>query len=97
VKIVFHPLVFSEIDAIMSYYEEIAGPALADRFFEDFSETVRKVSANPQSFSIRAGNLRRANLSRFPFNLLFRDFPDHVRILVLRHHSRHPGHGRERS
>ncbi|MCC5841733.1 MAG: type II toxin-antitoxin system RelE/ParE family toxin [Opitutales bacterium] len=96
-KIVFHPLVFTEIDAIMTYYEEIAEFALADRFFEDFSQTVRRVSENPQSFSNRAGDFRRANLRRFPFNLLFRDFPDHVRVLVLRHHSRNPKYGQERT
>jgi len=28
VKIVFHPRVFSEIDAIMRYYEDVADPEL---------------------------------------------------------------------
>jgi len=40
--------------------------------------------------------LRRANLKRFPYHFLFRVVGDCVRILVVRHHRRHPEYGVER-
>ena len=42
------------------------------------------------------GDLRRVNLDRFPYHFLFRIHGDTVRILVVRHHRRHPLYGRQR-
>jgi hypothetical protein len=33
------------------------------------------------------------NLDRFPYHFLFRIVDDGVRVLVVRHHSRHPSLG----
>jgi hypothetical protein len=35
-RLVFHPEVYSDIDAIMRYYEQVATPELADRFYAEF-------------------------------------------------------------
>ena len=92
-KIVFHPRVFGEVDAIMHYYETVAGPQLADDFYREFRKYVQNVSIDPGRFSLRKGEYRRANLKRFPYNFLFRVLDDHIRILVVRHHGRIPGFG----
>ena len=42
--VVFHPRVFSEVDAIMRYYEDIAGPRLADDFYDEFRLFVQHAS-----------------------------------------------------
>jgi hypothetical protein len=34
-RLVFHPEVYSDIDAIMRYYEQVANPELADRFYAE--------------------------------------------------------------
>lgn len=94
--VVFHPRVFSEVDAIMRYYEDVAGPELADDFYDEFRLFVQHASQYPERYSIREGRLRRANLKRFPYNFLFRVLDDHIRILVVRHHARRPSHGTKR-
>ena len=92
-NIVFHPRVFSELDLIMRYYEEVAGLKLAGEFYEEFRKCVRLTANSPQLFSEKNRNFRRVNLNRFPYNFLFRIQTDTIRILVVRHNARKPGFG----
>lgn len=95
-RLALHPKVYSDIDAVMSYYEQIAGSELAREFYRELRGTFNWVIARPESYSIRQRDLRRANLQRFPYHILFRVTADSVRVLVVRHHSRHPSFGRSR-
>jgi len=95
-RIVFHPKVFSEVDAIMGYYESVAGSHLADEFYSEFRFFVRDAAGDSEKYNIRKGNFRRVNLNRFPYNFLFRVHNDTIRILVLRHHVRRPAYGTKR-
>ena len=92
-KVEFHPKVFSEVDSILSYYEQISDSKLAVDFYEEFLWFVNKAAQQPEIYSIQAGGLRRMNLRRFPYNFLFRIMDDHIRILVVRHHARRPSYG----
>jgi toxin ParE1/3/4 len=94
--LVLHPKVYSDIDRIMGYYEEVATPELANEFYAELRHLMREAAARPQSFSIRERDLRRVNLQRFPYHFLFRIVGDAVRILVVRHHGRHPSLGARR-
>jgi len=95
-RIVFHPKVFSEVDAIMEYYERVAGAPLAEDFYAEFRLFVQDAADSPEKYNIRKGNFRRANLERFPFNFLFRIQDKTIRILVVRHHARRPTFGTNR-
>lgn len=57
----------------------------ATRFFEELTKRVAQAHAQPQRFHPVAGELRRANLERFPYHFLFRVRDDTVRVLVVRH------------
>ena len=92
----FHPSVFSEIDAIMRYYEEVAGFTLAEDFYSEFRSVVLEASEHPHGISERLGGYRRVNLRRFPYNFLIRELDDRIRVLVVRHHARHPDFGAKR-
>jgi plasmid stabilization system protein ParE len=92
-RVVLHPKVYSDIDTIMSYYEQVATPELASEFYAELRRLITEAAARPESFSIRERDLRRGNLQRFPFHFLFRVVDDTIRILVVRHHSRHPSLG----
>jgi len=89
----FHPKVWSDIDAVMTYYEQVASPQLADEFYAELRSFIEKAAANPERFAIRERDLRRVNLKRFPYHFLFRIVGGAVRILVVRHHRRNPSHG----
>ena len=95
-RLVLHPKVYSDIDAIMNYYEQAATSELADEFFAELRFVMGQAAASPERFSIREADIRRANLRRFPYHFLFRIVGDVVRILVVRHHSRHPALGSAR-
>lgn len=92
----FHRLVQSDLGIVLQYYETVGGKRLADRFFDEITALVEAIEQRPGSFHPVAKDLRRANMSNFPYHLLFRDRLEAVRILVLRHHRRHPGFGAKR-
>jgi toxin ParE1/3/4 len=92
-RLVLHPKVYSDIDSIMAYYEEVATTELADEFYAELRHFMTKAATRPESFAVRERDIRRVNLHRFPYHFLFRIVGDAVRILVIRHHSRHPSLG----
>lgn len=73
----------------MDYYENAGGPALADEFYAELWSYIDKAIESPEADAIRARDIRRVNLERFPFHL-FRIVDDQVRILAVRHHRRRP-------
>lgn len=89
-RLVLHPKVYSDIDSIMNYYEEVASRELADEFYAELRLAMVRATTKPEQYSIRHGDIRRANLQRFPYHFLFRIVGDASRILGVRHHSRHP-------
>lgn len=89
-QLVLHPKVYSDIDEIMGYYERVATRELADEFYAELQYYIQQAVERPESFAIRAHDLRRVNLQRFPYHFLFRTVGDVVRILVVRHHRRRP-------
>ena len=95
-RLVLHPKVYSDIDRIMDYYERVATSQLANEFYFELRALMAQAALEPESFSIRTGDIRRANLHRFPYHFLFRIVEGVVRVLVVRHHSRHPAVGTER-
>ena len=90
---VFHPRVYADLAKIMEYYERVATPELADDFYREFRLHVEEAVGRPESFALRERDIRRANLRRFPYHVLFRVVGDAVRILVVRHHRRRPSFG----
>ena len=92
-RLVLHPQIRSDVDAIMEYYERVASRELADDFYAELRRFMLEVVERPESFSIRERDFRRVNLHRFPYHFLFRVVGNTVRILVVRHHRRHPSLG----
>ncbi|MGA2864953.1 MAG: type II toxin-antitoxin system RelE/ParE family toxin [Verrucomicrobiota bacterium] len=92
----FHRLIRKDLRSVLAYYEEAVGPELARRFYQEFEELVAAIERNPRRFHLVATMLRRANFRSFPYHLLFRETEAGPRVLVLRHHRRHPDHGAER-
>jgi plasmid stabilization system protein ParE len=95
-RLILHPKVYSDIDEIMQRYERVASSQLANEFYVELRQHMAEAARRPESFSIRERDIRRANLERFPYHFLFRIVGDTVRILVVRHHKRHPSVGSRR-
>jgi plasmid stabilization system protein ParE len=87
-RLEFHKQIPSDIAHIMEYYEDVGGAELADEFYAELNLYFHKAAESPNSYIIRERDLRRVNLSRFPYHFYFRIVEDRVRILVVRHHKR---------
>ena len=92
----FNNRVFSDLRGIIAFYELENGPSLADEFHAELISMLDQVLENPKGFHYFELDLRRVNLKRFPYHFLYRINPTSVRILVLRHNSRHPDYGTQR-
>jgi toxin ParE1/3/4 len=90
-RLVFHPKVYSDIDQIMAYYEQVGTMDLANDSYAELRHFMKAAPVRPDSFAIRKRDVRRVNLHRFPYHFLFRVAGDEVGILVVRHDSRDPG------
>lgn len=95
-RLEFHKLVASDISRIMDYYGDVAGPQLADDFYNELRMFFQRAAESPESYTIRERDLRRVNLERFPYHFLFHIVDDTVRVLVVRHHRRRPTLGLHR-
>ena len=92
-SVIFHKLVQRDVSGVLRYYSDEADEALADRFYDAFLHTVEQALSNPQYFHFLRDPVRRANIPKFPYHFLYRETSYGIRILVLRHHKRHPSYG----
>lgn len=70
---------------------------LGDAFIEEFNSQLARITDHPHRWMIVRGDVRRALMRRFPYVIYFRMLePDNLRIIVVRHQRRHPGHGTNR-
>lgn len=82
-------------DAVRFYRRE-AGRAVAIRFLDEFERVAKLLVENP-GFGTPTGEQRRwFPLHGFPYAVIYRPLDFGVRILVVRHQHRDPGHGEQR-
>lgn len=82
-KIELNSSVYSDLVEIMEHYDELTGPDLAAEFYAEFRHYTKEAAARPFSFAEHRGELRKAGLSRFPYQFLFRVVNESsIRILV---------------
>jgi plasmid stabilization system protein ParE len=82
VSLAYHPQVQRDVSRILRHYDRIS-PRLGDEFWAELMRLVELVAAKPQRFHFADRGLRRANMRRFPYHLLFRENPDGVRVVSL--------------
>lgn len=95
-KIEYHPLTTTDLNKAVAYYNR-QKPGLGDELRTEVYASIEKVLAGPTQFSIVSKGIRRCLVHRFPYSVLFRIIsPNTLRVLVLRHHRRHPDFGLRR-
>jgi len=95
--LLYHRLAVRDVREILDYYEGEAGKHLADRFFDELLGVIRQIQANPRYFSPLNGTvLRKANLSNFPYHVLYEERDWGIKVLIIRHHRRSPRYGLRR-
>ena len=92
----YHPLTASDLNSAISYYnQQRAG--LGEEFRSEVYATIESIRSNPLQSAIVDHDIRRCFVHRFPYAVLFRVVNDEtLRVLVIRHHRRHPSFGLRR-
>jgi toxin ParE1/3/4 len=92
-RLEFHPLTVQDVNEATAYYEHRRA-GLASEFRSELDAALARIAQSPSSFPIVEAHLGRCLVRRFPYSILFRVIsPDTVRVLVIRHHKRHPRFG----
>lgn len=95
--VILHPEVDSDLVQAMEYYEREAIAELALEFFEEFRRCAEVVGQRPESFPEVDDGIRRMNLTRFPFHILFEIVDrEAVEIFAVKHDRRDPNFGLDR-
>lgn len=87
-KILVTPEAASELDDAISWYLKISHN-LAVSLFTDYVRSRELIQNNPLHFQKIKGDLRRCNLDRFPYKIIYKILrQDEVLILAFSHHRR---------
>lgn len=93
-KLELHPAVQRDVNEALEYYLRVA-PSVVERFSAELDRRLVQILGNPKRFSFLTGHreLRRARLENFPYVVVYREFPEKVFVLTVRHERRHPDYG----
>ena len=92
-----HPAVDSDLLQAMEYYESEAVPEVAFEFYVEFRRCAGEIGLRPGSFPVTSSGLRRMNLHRFPFHILFEVLNEtEVEIFAVKHDRRDPDYATDR-
>lgn len=91
----FHRRVQVDLNEILEKYSAVS-ERLADDFFAEFQDGIRKACGHPRLFHFDSSGLRRCNFDLFPYHFLYDMQNGVIRIWVVRHHQRHPDFGVQR-
>ncbi|MEM9481790.1 MAG: type II toxin-antitoxin system RelE/ParE family toxin [Verrucomicrobiota bacterium] len=90
-----HPRVRSDIREALEYYDTRSDSA-GDRLFAEVEKALDSIELNPDRYHFSTEYYRRCNLIKFPYHFLFEIWGSQIRVLVFRHHKRHPDYGLQR-
>lgn len=71
----YHPLVQQDVNGILRHYDGIA-PRLGDEFWAELMRLIDLIGVKPERFHFANRGMRRANMRRFPYHVLFRQRSD---------------------
>lgn len=94
-RLIYHPDAEAELTEAAQFYEQRV-PTLGVQFLDAADRAVRSIQEAPQRWPIIEADVRHYQMARFPYVIYYRILPDHLRILAVKHHSRHPDYWRHR-
>ena len=91
-KVEYHPFAVDDLKSAEIHYDGLQ-LGLSKVFKAEVIQTIELVRESPFLYA-EVNGLRRALLRHFPFSIVYRVVKsDTIRILVIRHHKRHPSLG----
>jgi plasmid stabilization system protein ParE len=96
VKIIVHPAATADLNNAAAFYSEQANKQLGLALITELEKATSLLSGNPELGTPWVSGTRRFVLRRFPFNIVYRLFPDHLFIIAIAHQKRRPGYWQRR-
>jgi len=94
-RVTYHHAAEAELIETAQFYEHrLSG--LGVEFLNAIDQAIAVIVESPERWRVIEKDVQRYLMPRFPFAIYYRMLSDHVRILVIKHHSRHPNYGRGR-
>ena len=94
-RVTYYPAAEGELIEIARFYERRV-TNLGAEFLKAIDQAVAAIAQDPKRWRIVDSDVRRYLMRRFPFAIYYRTLTDQLRILAIKHHSRHPNYGRGR-
>ena len=91
----FHPEADTEFEEASLFYESrMAG--LGKSFAAEVESTLSLIREFPEAGSPVGTSHRRAVVARFPYSVVYRQYPDFIVVIAVAHQRRRPGYWRRR-
>jgi toxin ParE1/3/4 len=94
-KVEFHEEASLEYEAAFEWYFE-RSTSVASRFAAELNRAIGMMAEAPQRWPASTYDTRKFLLQRFPFAVVYREFPSMVQVLAIAHGHRRPGYWKER-
>jgi plasmid stabilization system protein ParE len=94
-QIIRHPKLADDIRDAATHYAELS-ERVSLSFWNELDAVIECIERNPRSQHYDSCGLRRANMKRFPYHLLYEVNDDTIFMVVFRHDRRHPKFGIKR-
>lgn len=95
-KIIVHPSAAADVNNAAAFYSEQANKQLGLALITELEKATSLLSGNPELGTPWVSGTRRFVLRRFPFNIVYRLFPDHLFIIAIAHQKRRPSYWQRR-
>ncbi|BBP00129.1 type II toxin-antitoxin system RelE/ParE family toxin [Sulfuriferula nivalis] len=95
-KVVVHPAAADDLNNAADFYTSQASKQLGLALITEFENAALLLAENPELSTLWRAGTRRFILRRFPFNIVYCLFPDHIFVIAVAHQRRRPGYWRRR-
>lgn len=86
----------SEFNHSYSYYENESGQG--DLFYQDYKETIKRLSENPYSYqTLDKSEYRRCTFKTFSHAIFYKIMIDHLYIIAIAHQKQKPDYWKDRN
>ncbi len=91
-SILFAAEVEADVEASMAFYEAREA-GLGEAFYRELKQGTKHIQSNPELFPCipEEAAVRQYCLRRFPFRILYKNYPESILIVAIAHTSRRPG------
>ena len=91
-ELIIHPAAAKDAREIAAKDAGIS-TKLVDRFWIELDSAIDGICLFLERCHFDPSGMRRSNLVKFPYHVLFEQHLDWIRIIVIRHHHRSPSYG----